>query len=209
MSAATKSNTMTYVERLKNISNDGALFVLNKTEGLVTSDRGALILTVRDGIDNVPVSIPATWAPVDLSLQATPGAIKANPAFRSLVSRGLIEILTDTEAQELLSSPRASAEAERNRNKVMRINEGAAGGEVRVGLSEEAADDKTNNIGFDLINRFKARESTEDETVLALKGIAPILKDDQISFLLEVKTTDAINKALLDIIEERASKKNA
>lgn len=89
------------IEKIKQISlreveggKDTRLFVINNTQ-----PRGELIITVNSANRSQVVTIPATWVPVDLSLQSRSSEIIGSPDFRRAVARNFI-ILLDGDAAE-------------------------------------------------------------------------------------------------------------
>lgn len=90
-------------------SRNSQVWVLNNS-----NPKGIVNMVLPDGMGaNMVVSIPVTWIPIDLTTQATKKSITVSPTFRRLVTMGIIKIINETQAQEMLGDPSARQEAER------------------------------------------------------------------------------------------------
>ncbi len=99
-------------------ANSTSIWVINMTGniGIVGAEgkAGRINLSVNDGMGNtIPVQIPLTWIPVDLTTQATKASLVANPQFRRLSSSGAIKLLAEDDAVKILADPDAQREAKR------------------------------------------------------------------------------------------------
>lgn len=90
-------------------SNSSYVWVCNRT-----SPKGNINLTVSDGMGkSIPVRIPITWIPIDLTTQATKQSLLSNPQFRQLLAKRQIGLIDPNEALEFLNDPEARKENER------------------------------------------------------------------------------------------------
>jgi hypothetical protein len=93
-------------ESVKKPSSKLALFVVNQTESIQT-----FIIENQRGAKNL-VTVPKTWIPIDLSLQAKRSDIIVSPNYRKVISLKNIKPIDEETAHKILSTPEARAEAE-------------------------------------------------------------------------------------------------
>ena len=100
---------------LDNLKPKDALYVINRTESVGDQGKlGSLNFAVTDSKDVVHgVQIPATYLPIDLSMQLRVNHLRNSQQFRELLSKGLLEIVDTDKAEAMLSSPSAQAEISR------------------------------------------------------------------------------------------------
>lgn len=94
-------------------SNNSAVWVFNMSGSSTTSStgRGVINVSVNDGVGNkIPIRIPITWVPIDLTTQATKSALLTSPDFRKLASKGVLKLISDEEAIKIVSTPEGAKE---------------------------------------------------------------------------------------------------
>ncbi len=93
----------------------GGIFCLNATSG---RDRSNIIFTVpkNSGVGIDTIEVPNTFVPIDLTEQVSRRQLMESSEFRRAVSRGLIELITDEEASQLLTEDGAKEELARLKN---------------------------------------------------------------------------------------------
>lgn len=120
--------------------DSGALWVQNETPSVedYAPTGGDLIFNVRDadGLQNL-VTVPLTWIPIDISLDASKATLLKSSDMRKAWSRGLIKIVSAESALAILESADAIREIERLEAKRRAINmavssKGITGAEVTV-----------------------------------------------------------------------------
>jgi hypothetical protein len=120
--------------------DSGALWVQNETSSVeeYAPQGGDLIFNVRDadGAQNL-VTIPLTWIPIDISLDASKAILLKSSDMRKAWSRGLIKIISAESALSVLESTDAIREVERLEAKRRAISmavssKGITGAEVTV-----------------------------------------------------------------------------
>lgn len=90
-------------------SKSSSIWVLNKS-----NPKGNITITVPNGMGNVvTVMVPVTWIPVDMTTQATKQSLLASPVFRRMMTLGMIAIISEEDAQKLLSEDDARVEMQR------------------------------------------------------------------------------------------------
>lgn len=104
--------------------DDRHIFVLNKSGVQNPRFKGPIFMTVSrlkgEGVDEVKV--PNTWLPIDLCSQVHPTQLIESADFRKIVQNGMIEIISEDEADQILSRPGADQELRRIREEQSRAN---------------------------------------------------------------------------------------
>jgi len=86
------------------------VWVLNKSRG---RNRGVILIgcpKVRGSGDADQIRIPNTFLPTDMTTSVPRDQLLASSDFRQAVTKGLIELIDDSEAKAILSKPGASEE---------------------------------------------------------------------------------------------------
>lgn len=90
-------------------SKSSSIWVLNKS-----NPKGNVTISVPNGMGNIEtVIMPATWIPMDLTTQSTKQSLTASPVFRRMLTLGMLQVITEEEAQTLLSPAEAQEEMQR------------------------------------------------------------------------------------------------
>lgn len=90
-------------------SKSSSVWVLNKS-----NPKGNVTISVPNGMGNTAtVIMPVTWVPMDLTTQSTKQSLTASPVFRRMLALGMLCVITEEEAQTLLSTPDAQEEMQR------------------------------------------------------------------------------------------------
>lgn len=80
-------------------------------------------MTMNDGQGTqIVVQVPVTFIPVDLTTQATKKAILSAPNFRKMVNQKLITLMRAEEAEAIMESSTAQAEATRLYNRAQDLS---------------------------------------------------------------------------------------
>lgn len=86
-----------------------ALYVVNRS-----NPRGNIFLTVKDGSGNaIPVTIPVTPMPVDMTTQVPRRVLLENPVFRRLILGNHALLINEEDAEEIISTPEGQLEMAR------------------------------------------------------------------------------------------------
>lgn len=87
-------------------SDGSSVWIYNKS-----NPKGIITFLGDSGLgDKSLVTVPITWIPVDLSTQSTKKSLLSNAQFRRLVSGGMLELVSDKEAESILSTPEGQDE---------------------------------------------------------------------------------------------------
>lgn len=90
-------------------SKSSSIWVLNKS-----NPKGNVTISVPNGMGNVStVIMPATWIPMDLTTQSTKQSLTASPVFRRMLTLGMLQVISEEEAQNLLADRDAQEEMQR------------------------------------------------------------------------------------------------
>lgn len=89
------------------------IWVVNKTAG---ENRSQIIFVIPTGQRQQElVQIPNTWIPVDLTEQVTKRQLMESTDFRRSLRNGLLDLISDEDAEEILATEDARAEMKRLR----------------------------------------------------------------------------------------------
>ena len=84
-----------------------SVWVMNRTEG---DTRSRILIPTKTKSGDMILTIPATFVPVDLSMQASKDDLLTSAQFRQTISKGLIDLLSDEEADAILRMEGAAEE---------------------------------------------------------------------------------------------------
>ena len=112
--AKTTSNYKTLTIEDLNDMEKGPIYITN-TSAKVNKTGADVFITVYVGNQSVAtiLSIPLSWKPFNLSDQAPRAAILGSQHFLRAVSSGILTLMSQEEARDILSTPAAIREAER------------------------------------------------------------------------------------------------
>jgi hypothetical protein len=100
------------VIELRSIKDDDLLYVIQKPVRGKTLGDVNISLRDEDG-SRALVTIPRTFIPIDLTQQADVVALKKCRSLKKFLASGLIEIISEKDANKILSTDRAKIEVER------------------------------------------------------------------------------------------------
>ena len=162
-------------------SNESNVWVLN-TSGGGGAAKGIVNLTIVEGNGRASVlRVPVTFIPIDLTTQATKNAVLSNPDFRRLIAAKVISIISDEEAQAMLSSDKAKEENRRllNIEHAHDVQDSHLTPEVRS-IKDEAA----GNVGGLAMNIAHTSDGDEDAIVANLRNNAENLSQEELRYIV-------------------------
>lgn len=165
--------TISDLERDKNLS----VWVINNA-----NPPGAINISINDGTGQlIPLLIPMTWIPVDLTTQATKSSIITNPQFRRLVASNMLLLLSEEVAQSKLKTKEAQDEN-------ARIYKTSVGQNIEsVNIPDSVKDqmnaEKAKVSGF-VMNIVERKDIDESACLSALKSQAHTLSKDDLEYLI-------------------------
>lgn len=158
-------------------SDSSSVWVENKS-----NPRGIVNMSMSDGSgNNIVVTVPVTHIPVDLTTQATKSAIVSSPMFRRMVTMTMLEIISEDEAMQKLSTPEAKKEAQRIYDWTQSIHGGAEIGKVEIPIVEEGIS------GF-AMSLAELSDMDEDQVMSMLRGNEDTLSAKDWKYLAERST---------------------
>lgn len=207
------SSTLT----LKKITNfndmfqeGNSLWIINSSDLGGKRPKGNVIIVIKDAdSQDVIITLPSSWVPVDLlSYTSMPNFAKSN-AFRDNIRKGLITVLDDASAQQLMKLPQYAEELKRVKELTEGMTNSAQGGNGSL-----AGDTYTVNIGSPVAapDLLEANGLTEQEQfrvqdmVKQINGIAGDMTLTQIRSLVEFLTTLPDRKSITTFAAAIANK---
>jgi len=93
-------------------SNDNSVFAINNTKG---ATRGQIVIAVprSNGVGMDAVIIPATWIPIELTIQVSKKQLMESADFRRAFARGMIKLVDSDSAIKVMETDDAREEVER------------------------------------------------------------------------------------------------
>ena len=171
-------------------SEDPSLFVLNRSK-----PKQQLLISVdaSDPKNPVAVTVPRTWIPVDIAIQADRDKVLRAPGLRNLCEQGVMVIVSTKEARELFAINKL-AQTERLRlrqghgaTKVQLDNDPAA----RVNVEAPASSEQTVNPSVaDLILHLNAGSRTGDDVCALLASVD--LTEIDVQYILQHAQDEAV-----------------
>jgi hypothetical protein len=157
-------------------SPDMSVWVLNKA-----NPPGNISFSIPDGMGNViPIRIPITYIPIDLTEQATKQAIISNPNFRKLVSAKFLVLMSHAAALEALESE----DAQKEQRRLLQLVNEEPETELPQEIKQVMAATEGNINGF-VLSIANTDDVDEDSAMSALRGQAQMLTKEDFQYLLE------------------------
>jgi len=162
--AAIPSMTLSQLEK----SDHASVWVFNLSGSAELKDfkRGIINISVNDGIGNtISLRVPITWVPVDLTTQVTKTALVMNPQFRRLASAGILKIISEESALEIVSTPEGRKETVK-----VHAAEKYSGDLGDSGINVDNDVISTSNINAIVISVVNRDDLDEDACISVLEG---------------------------------------
>ena len=175
--AAIPSLTLSQLEK----SEHASVWVFNLSGSAELKDfkRGIINISVNDGIGNtISLRVPITWVPVDLTTQVTKTALVMNPQFRRLASAGILKIISEDSALEIVGTP----EGRRETIKV-HAAEKYSGDLADSGINVENEVVSTSNINAIVISVINRDDLDEDACISVLEGHEMTMNTNDFEYL--------------------------
>ena len=150
-----------------------------------SNPKGNINMTMSDGMgNNIVVTVPVTWIPLDLTTQATKTGILSSPTFRRMLNMGLLILVPEAEASELMSDPKAQKEAQRVYSHAKEAGLDAyAPAEAKVATAE--SDGSVSGFAMQL---SVATDLDEDQVMTMLRGNESTLTKADFKYVTETST---------------------
>ena len=165
---------------------------LERNEGLSVwvvnnaNPSGSINLSINDGTGNqIPIVIPITWVPVDLTTQATKSAIVTSPQFRRLVASRMLLLVSEETAIKSLSTKEAQEENARIYKTSAMENVGSVN--IPQNVQDQIKAEKAQVSGF-VMNIVERKDIDENSCMSALKSQAHTLSKDDLEYLINNST---------------------
>ena len=148
-----------------------------------SNPKGNINLTMNDGMGaNMVVRIPVTFIPVDLATQASKAALVASPTFRRLVSMGMLVIISDDDANRVMSTPQAQKEAARIYNLVQELTTDASSMPEEAVKLQREGDGSVSGFAMNLVI---AAGLDEDQVMTTLLGNESAMSESDFAYIAE------------------------
>lgn len=202
-------------------SNIGSVYVLNRTSGQQRSD---IVFTVPgiNGGQGDSVVVPSTWIPVELTIFATRQQLLNSVPFRRMVHEGHLEIISEEDAANTLSTPEAREEVELVRNQ-QRLTETLSGSPEMVVGNEDIVDParkraaqqaKTGSVEStepdaviqQLVMRLNNEEITEGQAISTIRTMMADLTKADLQYMLENVKEKKFSRVVVVVREEALRK---
>ncbi len=184
--------TLSELERDSGMS----VFVVNKSD-----PKGNINFSVSDGMGGIMVvRVPVTWVPIDLTTQATKEAIIKSPHFRKLVSTGMLGIVSEAHALDILSKSDAQKEARRVSDISVDANLSAPASVPAEAL--QVQEEALGNISGFVMNLANNTDISEEDAMTQLRGQESTMTQADFQYLAQVSPLPGVK-------EYAASKVNA
>lgn len=181
------------------------LYLLNISEESELTDymAGDVYLSARSDGDIIPIKVPKTWLPVEVTTMAPRDAILKSRFFMNAVNNGLVKIITREYAEELTGSE--GADDERARMAAMDARMRAATSNRKVvpekGKTLDTSEAETTELPIQFRVKVTAmNEMSEKEAMVELRGMRR-LSEDRARYMIENLTHKRIVAWLKDKLE--------
>ncbi len=148
----------------------GPIWARNRTSETMSPGGDVFISVNISGTQRV-VNVPNTWVPINLTSQVPRKALLDAPYFMEALSKGLIDVITESSAQEILRRDGADEELQRlaERARVIReaVNNRGISKNVRVVNSDREGDEEETAVSTQVQKHSKVsvvRLDGEDES---------------------------------------------
>lgn len=175
MNATMTSRALTLADL--EVSKSSSVWVRNNS-----NPKGNINMTMSDGMgNNIVVTVPVTWIPLDLTTQASKTGIISSPTFRRMLSMGLLTLVSEAEATEVMSDAKAQKEAQRVYSHAREASLDAyAPAEAKVATAE--SDGSVSGFAMQL---SVASDLDEDQVMTMLRGNESTLTKADFKYIAE------------------------
>lgn len=140
-------------------------------------------MTMSDGQgNNIVATVPVTFIPVDLTTQATKQGILSSPTFRRMVAQGLLKLISEEAAIQMMSTPDAQKEAERIYNRAQDLTVDAA---YMPQEAQRAKAEGDGTVSGFAMNIAMAKDLDEDQVMTTLRNNESTLTQDDWSYIAQ------------------------
>jgi len=165
------------VSMLEKDKDNSSVWVLN-----TSNPKGNINLTVSDGAGgNLTLVIPVTFAPIDLTTQATKQVILTSPQFRRLVSYKMITLISEEEALKRLEDPKVKKEIER-----IMMKENEHGIELEVPEIKSLQEGELGNVSGFAMNLANTEDLDEEQVLTTLMGNESSMTKEDMEYIANV-----------------------
>lgn len=149
-----------------------------------SNPKGNINMTMSDGMgNNIVVTVPVTWIPLDLTTQASKTGIVSSPTFRRMLSMGLLTLVSEAEALAIMSDAKAQKEAQRVYSHAKEVGLDYAPVEAKIAASE--SDGSVSGFAMQL---SIATDLDEDQVMTMLRGNESTLTKADFKYIAETST---------------------
>lgn len=178
-------------------ANDSQLFVLNKSN----PPGNVNFVVVDEAQQKVPLQVPKTFIPVDLTNFSTRRDILRNPNFRRLVARGFLHIVDTEDSEEFLKDDRAWKEHNRIYEVVSDLGEGFQPS-PEDSLNAVPPDSKGGNVSQFAQNMLlRVADEDADSLVNELESKFDTMSVPDIEYILNGTTNSKIKEWCAEALE--------
>jgi hypothetical protein len=168
---------------------------------------------VSDNGQTTNIRVPNTWIPIDLSLQVTKEDLVKSPRIRSMLQAGILKLLSEEEALEILDTPLAKAEVKRiNKDQNERITVANFAGKLTEGERENTglkpSEGNVNALEVDgtVIELFDNDTLTDQDIHLQLMNIKNRLSLKDWTYVIDNTKSEEIREFAIKCMEELKQK---
>jgi hypothetical protein len=143
-------------------------------------------MTMSDGQgNNIVVQVPVTFIGVDLTTMATKQALISSPTFRRMLAQGLLKLISEEYAMQIMESPDAQKEAERIYNRAQDLT--VDGAHMPQEAQRVKSEGDGSLSGF-AMNIAMAKDLDEDQVMTTLRNNESTLGNDDWKYIAENST---------------------
>jgi len=152
----------------------------------ISNPKGNVNMTMNDGQGTqIVLQVPVTWIPIDLTTQATKSAILSAPSLRRMLAQGMIQLISEEDAMEVMQQADAQKEAVRiyNRAQDMEIDMQ----QVPVEAQKAQVESDGSISGF-AMNIAASNDMDEDQVMNTLRNNESNLTQGDLKYIAQNST---------------------
>lgn len=130
---------------------------------------------------NIVVSVPTTWAPIDLTNQATKKAILTSPNFRRMLSNRMLLLVSNEVAEVTMNETVAQKETQRINS---RVSELAFAAENMPVAAQKALAESDGTVSGMAMQMALGADLDEDQVLTTLQGNLSTMSDSDLKYIV-------------------------
>lgn len=148
---------------------------------------------------NIVVSVPTTWACIDLTTQATKKAILSSPNFRRMLATRMLLLVSEDVAAVTMNEAAAQKEMQRVNS---RVSELAFAAESMPMAAQKALAETDGSVSGMAMQMALATDLDEDQVLTTLQGNLSSMTDKDLNYIVANSRHPRVKEAAAEALNQ-------